>query len=74
MTTLKSKFRPEDGNRMLKEKITPALAAALEELAERKLHLKVVSSTITHETLIPQGDKFLFHLVVTIYPKDNAPD
>lgn len=75
MSILKSRFRPEDGNKILKEKIVPALEAALKELAGQDLHVKVMTSVVYHEPLVPQGDKFSIHVVVSAYPKiKNAPE
>lgn len=48
--------------------------AELEKITGQKLYVKVQSSTVIHEALVPMGDKFGLHIVVSAHPKkEEAP-
>jgi len=66
------KYKHED-NVILRKNIEAVLAAAIEEMIGGKIKHRVLSSSITHTDLLPEGDQFTINFVVEIHEKKDSP-
>lgn len=58
----------------LKKALEAEVANQLKKVLESDLYVKVNNSSVLHEPLVPEGDKYKVHIEVTVYPKkEKAP-
>ena len=53
--------------------LTLAIRTVLEEVLQKPLHVKVLSSEIGHEELQPEGELFNLRFRVTVLPRKVEP-
>jgi hypothetical protein len=68
MSMLYSDKRPQDATN-LRDHVTAALKAALQEALKAPLHIKVNSSNIMHTDLQPDGDLFTINFSIEVHKK-----
>lgn len=53
----------------IREQMKLSIQVALQEVLQMPLHVKVLSSEVTHETLVPEGDLFNLRFRVQAHPR-----
>ena len=66
------KYKHED-NVILRKNIEITLAKAIEDMLGGKILYKVLSSSITHTDLLPEGDTFSINFVIEVHEKKVPP-
>lgn len=61
-------FSPNDAI-AVRDQLKIAIQVALQESLKTPLHMRVLSSVVTHGDLQPEGDTFDIHFRVEVHPK-----
>lgn len=67
------KYRHDD-NVLLRKNIEAVLAASIQDVLGGKIVHKVVSSSINHTDLLPEGDQFTINFVIHVHKKEETPN